>query len=126
MFSIPLTVSVTSSSGSTQTQGIPGNRQGILNAIAGLGSPWSALTTTRSSDGLPIRVLAPVHAIANGSFSSTYLDAYVSAVWSYYASHTLTVADVAGQLHRHDVGQQLDVPRRVRRHHRHVDQAVDQ
>ena len=33
MFSIPLTVSVTSSAGVTQTQGIPGNRSGIFSAI---------------------------------------------------------------------------------------------
>ncbi|MDX6515274.1 MAG: hypothetical protein QOF12_455 [Solirubrobacteraceae bacterium] len=91
MFSVPLTVSVTSSAGVTQTQGIPGNRTGILNAFTALGAPWSSLITTRSSDGLPLRVLAPVHAIANGSFSSTYLDAYITAAWSYYATHTLTV-----------------------------------
>ncbi len=96
MFSIPMTVSITSSSGSTQTQGIGGNRQGILNAFTALGSPWTGLTTTRSSDGLPLRVLAPVHGIANGTFSSTYLDAYVSAVWSYYGSHTLTVQTSLG------------------------------
>ena len=96
MFSIPLTVSVTSSAGTTQTQGIAGNRQGILNAISGLGAPWSSLTTTRASDGLPLRVLAPVHGIANGSFSSTYLDSYISSVWSYYATHTLTVQTSLG------------------------------
>ena len=96
MFSIPLTVSVTSSAGVTQTQGIPGNRTGIFNAVTALGAPWSSLITTRSSDGLPLRVLAPVHAIANGSFSSTYLDAYITAVWSYYATHTLTVQTSLG------------------------------
>src|ERR1700712_795838 len=96
MFSIPLTVSVTSSAGSTQTQGIAGNRQGILNAITALGSPWTGLTTTRSSDGLPLRVLAPVHGIANGSFTASYLDSYVSAVWSYYATHALTVQTSLG------------------------------
>jgi hypothetical protein len=96
MFSIPLTVSVTSSAGVTQTQGIPGNRAGIMSAISALGSPWSSLITTRASDGLQLRALAPVHAIANGSFSSTYLDAYITAVWSYYASHTLTVQTSLG------------------------------
>ncbi|TQS25008.1 beta-1,3-glucanase family protein [Microbispora sp. KK1-11] len=96
MFSIPMTVSVTDSSGNTQTQGIPGNRTGVLNAIAGLGSPWSGLTTTRASDGLPLRVLAPVHAIAKGLFPSTYLDSYVNGVWSYYATHPLTVQTSLG------------------------------
>jgi hypothetical protein len=96
MFSIPLTVSVTSSAGATQTQGIPGNRSGILSAFSALGAPWSSLITTRASDGLQLRVLAPVHGIANGSFSSTYLDAYITAVWSYYATHTLTVQTSLG------------------------------
>ncbi|MBV9822498.1 MAG: carbohydrate-binding protein [Actinobacteria bacterium] len=96
MFSIPLTVSVTSSAGSTQTQGIAGNRAAIFNAVSALGAPWSNLISTRSSDGLPLRVLAPVHAIAKGSFSSTYLDAYISAVWSYYATHPLTVQTSLG------------------------------
>ena len=96
MFSIPITVNVTDTSGNSQTRGIPGNRQGILSAFNALGSPWSNLQTTRSSDGLPLRVLAPVHGIANGVFSSTYLDSYISAVWSYYASHTLTVQTSVG------------------------------
>ncbi|OPG09692.1 beta-1,3-glucanase family protein [Microbispora sp. GKU 823] len=96
MFSIPMTVSVTDASGNTQTQGIPGNRAGILDAFAGLGSPWSGLTTTRASDGLPLRVLAPAHAIAKGQFPSTYLDSYVSGVWSYYATHPLTVQTSLG------------------------------
>ncbi|WP_181871131.1 beta-1,3-glucanase family protein [Sphaerisporangium album] len=96
MFSIPLTVSVTDTSNRTQTQGIAGNRTGILNAFGALGSPWSGLTTTRASDGLPLRVLAPVHAIAKGAFPGTYLDSYVNAVWSYYATHTLTVQTSLG------------------------------
>ena len=96
MFSIPLTVSVTDGSGNTETRGIPGDRQGIFNAFGSLGSPWPNLVTTRSSDGLPLRVLSPVHGIANGAFSSTYLDSYISAAWSYYASHTLTVQTSLG------------------------------
>ncbi len=96
MFSIPVTVSVKDASGGTQTQGIAGNRAGILSAFAGLGSPWAALTTTRASDGLPLRVLAPVHAIAKGLFPSTYLDSYVNGVWSYYATRPLTVQTSLG------------------------------
>jgi len=96
MFSIPLTVSVTSSAGSTQTQGIPGDRTGIFNAVSSLGAPWSNLITTRSSDGLPLRILAPVHSIANGNFTSNYLDTYISAAWSYYAAHPLTVQTSLG------------------------------
>ncbi|WP_214416176.1 beta-1,3-glucanase family protein [Sphaerisporangium fuscum] len=96
MFGIPLTVSVTDTSNNTQTQGITGNRTGILNAFGALGSPWSGLTTTRSSDGLPLRVLAPPHGIERGSFSSTYLDSYIGDVWSYYATHPLTVQTSLG------------------------------
>ncbi|GAB3136325.1 beta-1,3-glucanase family protein [Microbispora hainanensis] len=96
MFGFPVTVSVTDASGNTQTQGIAGDRAGILSAFASLGSPWSALTTTRASDGLPLRVLAPVHAIAKGLFPSTYLDAYVNGVWSYYATRPLTVQTSLG------------------------------
>ncbi|MEV6983501.1 beta-1,3-glucanase family protein [Sphaerisporangium sp. NPDC051017] len=96
MFSIPLTVSVTDTANRTQTQGITGNRTGILNAFGALGSPWSSLTTTRTSDGLPLRVLSPVHAIPRGSFPSGYLDSYVNAVWSYYATHTLNVQTSLG------------------------------
>lgn len=96
MISVPLTVSVTSTAGSTQTQGIPGNRTGIFNAITALGGDWARLVQTRSSDGLPLRVLAPVHGIANGLFSSTYLDAYISAAWTYYQTHTMTVQTSLG------------------------------
>src|SRR6195952_3263328 len=78
MISIPLTVSVTSTANVTQTQGIPGNRTGIFNAVNALGGDWAGLQQPRASDGLPLRVLAPVHGIANGVFSSTYLDSYIS------------------------------------------------
>jgi hypothetical protein len=91
MFSIPMSVSVTASNGSRQTQGITAGRGGVLNAISALGGDWARLTYTRASDGLPLRVLAPTHGIANGVFSGTYLDAYIAAVWTYYASHPMTV-----------------------------------
>jgi len=96
MISIPLTVSVTSTANVTQTQGIPGNRTGLFNAITALGGDWARLLQTRSSDGLPLRVLAPVHGIANGVFSPTYLDSYISAVWTYYQTHPLTVQTSLG------------------------------
>lgn len=96
MFSIPLSVSVTQSNGSTQTQGITGNREGIFNSLTGLGGDWSRLQT--NAGGQPLRVLAPVHGIANGVFSSTYLDSYTNAVWSYYSSHTLYVDTAWGTM----------------------------
>ncbi len=91
MFSVPMSVSVTATNGTTQTQGITAGRTSVMNAISALGGDWAKLIYTRPSDGLPLRALAPIHGLQNGVFSSTYLDAYISAAWSYYASHTLTV-----------------------------------
>ncbi len=91
MFSLPLSVRVTSSGGATQTEGITAGRSTVLNAINGLGGDWARLTTTRGSDGLAVRALAPIHGIANGVFSATYLDSYIAAAWTYYQSHTLSV-----------------------------------
>lgn len=87
---------VSSDPNATQTQGIPGNRAGLFNAITALGGDWARLLQTRSSDGLPLRVLAPVHGVANGAFSPTYLDSYISAVWTYYQTHPLTVQTSLG------------------------------
>ena len=67
-----------------------------MNAISALGGDWAKLIYTRPSDGLPLRALAPIHGLQNGVFSSTYLDAYIAAAWSYYASHTLTVDTSVG------------------------------
>jgi len=91
MFSLPMSVRVTGSNGTTQTEGITTGRSTVLNAINALGGDWARLQQTRASDGLALRALSPTHAIGNGTFSATYLDAYIAAAWSYYQSHTLTV-----------------------------------
>jgi len=93
MFSVPLSVTVKNGSGGSRTEGALTSvgRAGVLSAVNALGGDWPRLTYTRASDGLPLRVLAPGHGIANGVFSGSYLDQYVNDVWSYYGSHTLTV-----------------------------------
>jgi hypothetical protein len=96
MFSVPMSVSITASNGTTQTQGITAGRTSVMNAISALGGDWAKLIYTRSSDGLALRALAPIHGLQNGVFSSTYLDSYIAAAWSYYASHTLTVDTSVG------------------------------
>ena len=93
MFSVPLSVSVTDTSGSTQTEGqlVPGGRASIFSQIQSLGGDWPNLIYDDPSTGMPLRVISPYHGIGNGVFSSTYLDSYVDGVWSYYSSHPLTV-----------------------------------
>ena len=93
MFSVPFSVSVTDTSGSTQTEGqlVSGGRASIFSQIQALGGDWPNLIYDDPSTGMPLRVISPYHGIGNGVFSSTFLDSYVSGVWSYYSSHTLTV-----------------------------------
>jgi len=93
MFSVPLAVTVTSGNGGSHTEGAlnGAGRTGVIDAFRGLGGDWSKLVRTRASDGLAVRVLAPGHAIADGTFDRTLLDRYVDDVWSYYAAHPLTV-----------------------------------
>jgi Beta-1,3-glucanase/Ricin-type beta-trefoil lectin domain-like len=92
MFSVPLSVNVTSG-GSTQTEGqlVSNGRANIFSQIQALGGNWPNLIYDNPSTGQPLRVISPLHGIGNGVFSSTYLDSYIDGVWSYYASHTLTV-----------------------------------
>jgi Beta-1,3-glucanase/Ricin-type beta-trefoil lectin domain-like len=94
MFSVPLSVSVTDTSGSTQTEGqlVSGGRASIFSQIQSLGGNWPSLIYDDPSTGQPLRVISPFHGIANGVFSPTYLDSYTGGVWSYYSSHPLTVS----------------------------------
>jgi hypothetical protein len=94
MFSVPLSVSVTATDGSTQTEGqlVPGGRASIFSQIQSLGGNWPGLVYNSPSTGQPLRVISPFHGIGNGVFSSTYLDSYTGGVWSYYSSHPLTVS----------------------------------
>ena len=100
MSSVPMALTVTSSTGATRAEGalIPGGREQIFDQIAALGGDWSHLIQTRASDGLALRVLAPLHGIENSPslFSATFFDSYVDGVYSYYASHPLTVDTAFG------------------------------
>jgi Beta-1,3-glucanase/Ricin-type beta-trefoil lectin domain len=98
MFSVPLSVTVANGSGGSRTEGAltATGRPGLLAAVDAPGGDWPKLVYKRPSDGLPLRVLAPSHGIANGVFSSTYLDGYVNDVWSYYTAHPLMVTMALG------------------------------
>ena len=98
MFSVPMSVSITGTDGTKQTAGqlVSNGRANIFNALTSLGGDWANLVYTRASDGLPLRVNAPVHALDSGAFSSTFFDGYVNDVWTYYASHVLTVNTSVG------------------------------
>jgi hypothetical protein len=94
--SIPVGLSLTDTSGSTQTVG--GLAPGGLDTIcAGLtaqqgadGNPWTDLIVT--SGGQNLRVLSPQNGIVmNSSFLSGYYDSYVGQVWQMYTSTTLTI-----------------------------------
>lgn len=96
MFSVPISVHVVKSNGSTETQGqlVGGGRSKIFSEIAASG--WSGLVQTNPEGTLPLRVIAPIHGVEQGALSGTYFAGYVSAVWSYYATHTLTVNTALG------------------------------
>jgi RHS repeat-associated protein len=96
MFSVPLSVSVTHSDGSHETQGrlVNNGRSKIFSELASSG--WSGLIQSNSTGSLPLRAIAPVHAIEQGLLSPTYFAGYVDAAWSYYAGKPLTVTTVSG------------------------------
>lgn len=97
MFSLPLSVTVRGASTGVRTEGgLVGDRAAVFRAIDGLGGDWSKLISRRPSDGLPVRVLAPAHAVRAGMLGTSAFDRYVDEVWAYYATHTLTVAMQSG------------------------------
>jgi hypothetical protein len=94
MFGLPLQISLAGSSG-TQTVGtLPGGRSAAIDGIQSA-SGWSGTVITGPAQGLgttlPLRAIAPFHAIDNGAFDAHYLDAYIASVWSEYASQPLTM-----------------------------------
>ncbi len=112
LFSIPMSVSVTGTNGASETQGQvnSGGRDGVFAAFQALGGDWAKLIYNRPSDGLPLRVYAPTHGInysPSPLFSSTYLDPYIAGVWSYYASHNLTLDLAQGTYTGHVNGNTL-------------------
>jgi hypothetical protein len=94
MFGLPLQIALHGSSG-TQTVGtLPGGRSAVMSALENA-SGWSGTVISGPALGLgvtlPLRAIAPFHAIDNGTFDAHYLDAYIASVWSTYASQPLTM-----------------------------------
>jgi hypothetical protein len=84
-FAIPLSVNLVG--GANQTTGtlVSGGRDAIFNAVAAQ-PDFAGLIVPNN-----LRIIAPGHGIDAGSFSATYYDSYIDAVWSQYAGSTLTV-----------------------------------
>jgi hypothetical protein len=76
--------------------GFRDKRPTILNAYTSLGAPWTSLLLS-SIGGTRLRVVAPYHGIEMGVFPATELQSYIDAVWTFYASHTMTVMHSCGQ-----------------------------
>lgn len=94
---IPIALTLTNTSGVVQhVSGYPyGGRITIANQLkqqdAVDNAGWSNLAIT-GTDGLNLRVLSPNSArTLNSSLLSTYLDAYITQVWSKYTTTALTV-----------------------------------
>ncbi|MDM7885920.1 beta-1,3-glucanase family protein [Curtobacterium sp. RHCKG23] len=96
MFSVPISVSVHNADGSNETQGrlVAGGRNKIFQALKSYG--WGDLIQYRDGSKLPVRAMAPIHGVEQGSISAGYFDKYVGAAWSYYTSHDLTVTTALG------------------------------
>jgi hypothetical protein len=89
-FSVPLAITLAGSQ--TQTIGtlVSGGRDNIFNAVAAQ-PDFAGLIVPNN-----LRIIAPGHGIDAGIFSSTYFDSYIDAVWSKYASSTMTVTTNTG------------------------------
>jgi hypothetical protein len=88
MFGLPLTLDVWGSGGTFHQQ------TGITESIAQIDQEFAAETPGifQTSPVSPLRIWAPAHTtFAAGQPNGNYFDAYVSAVWSMYASTPLTV-----------------------------------
>lgn len=84
----------------TRTEGVlvkDGRRQ-VFDAVSALGGDWAELVDVRESDGLPLRVLAPIHGIDSEApfFDAAFFDAYVDGVFQYYGRRALTVDTALG------------------------------
>jgi len=94
--SIPISLSLTNSSGATQTvSGLPANGldtvcSNLISQHASDGAGWDQLVVTHN--GANLRALSPNNGIIiNSSLFSGYYQPYVDQVWSKYSSQPLTV-----------------------------------
>lgn len=97
--SIPIGLSLTNTSGATQTvTGMPAN--GLTTIVNGLnaqhasdGAGWNQLIINNSS-GTPIRAVSPNTGIVmNNSLFSGYYQSYVNQVWAQYTGSTALTVD---------------------------------
>lgn len=92
MYGLPM--SITLDGRTTQKTGsLPGARSAIF---AGLRADPNFAGTVLTQNAIDLRALSPGHAAGLGLFSPTYLDPYISQVWSYYTNHTYTIANQPG------------------------------
>ncbi|MFJ5774172.1 glycoside hydrolase family 64 protein [Streptomyces sp. NPDC093094] len=98
MFSVPYTVGVQRSNGSTANTGRlkPGGYNGVFSALRAQPGGWGNLVQTRS-DGTVLRALSPAYGLETGALPANVLGDYVNRVWQKYATTTLTVTPFADQ-----------------------------
>lgn len=98
MFSAPYSVGLTGGDGSTQETGElkSGGYQAVIDGLKARGGGWEGLVQSRD-DGTPLRVLAPGHAVGNGSLPADVMDDYINRVWDKYTDETLTVTPFKDQ-----------------------------
>jgi hypothetical protein len=115
--SIPISLALTNSSGSTQTvtgmgtNGLDTVCSGLISQHASDGAGWDQLVVT--SGGANLRALSPNNGIViNNSLFSGYYQPYVNQVWSQYTNQTLTVDTQAswGAVTGQVSGGQLNFP----------------
>ena len=100
MFGLPLLLTLKGKSTivdqpATANAGFTRRFQTIMGAYQALGAPWTQLIVNNGN--APLRVIAPYHGIANNVFPSNALDSYISQVFSFYQSNSLTVTARCGQ-----------------------------
>lgn len=100
--SIPIALSLTNTSGTSQTvTGMPAH--GLTTVVNGLnaqnasdGAGWNQLIINNSS-GTPIRAVSPNNGIVmNSSLFTGYYESYVEQVWSHYTGSTSLTVDTQG------------------------------
>jgi hypothetical protein len=103
LFSIPMQQTVTGAIHGTQTTGIlPNSRAAIMNALSA-DPTFSVLVINKTATGTsvsPLRAISVKNAIKNTDNNTanvphwanmSYFDNYISSVWTFYKSHTLTL-----------------------------------
>jgi hypothetical protein len=91
MLGLPITIQLgANNAASGSAVGIsPGLRSSIFAAVRALGGDFAKLIV--SNNGTDLRIIHPGFGVESGLFSSTYLDAYIQSVWTYYQTHTMTL-----------------------------------